>query len=248
MLVMFCSVSYNLGTILAGGGFMSFAIEEWDSILKSWHLPQVAMSKVIRWGNHLENDVSNSLRIQNTLQHTHSLVFMCDVLSYKLQSYVELDEALLLRACHYHDVGEGLCGFDTPYGSKSDNQDLNEYLAFCEFHKDLDEKFFLKQKQAFLLQFAGKDKYFDLFPPDALYPMLTLKKYKPYEVLFFEVLERWEYFFYPLEHCSDGKHMDLLRSVVKNQCPRLDELAEELPGFKEEIWTDSISAKLKSLL
>jgi hypothetical protein len=226
---------------------MSFVIEEWVFILDAWMKPQVLMSEVVRWGSYLQTNGGASIRRQNTLQHTHSLWFMADLLLFKLSGYVQLDEVLIMRACHYHDVGESLCGFDVPYAFKNTEQDLNEYLAFCDLHSKLDEEFFMKTKKAFLLQFAGKDMAG--FPDEALKIMELLNEQNRYEVLFFEALERLEYFFYPLEHCLDGKdHLVLLKSVVENQCPSLDRLADSLPGFKETMWTPEISAKFKSLL
>ena len=225
---------------------MGFQIGAWQNLLVGWRQPQLDLPDVFRWGKFSNTDYKHLLRSQNTLQHTYAMLYLCDVLTTRLESHVRLDEALLFRACYLHDVGEGLRHLDVCYDDKQNNDDLEEYRAFVKSFCEFDRLIWPKYHRAFLLQFVQSCPV--EFPQEAISIIEDLRKNNYYEVLAFKAIERWDYLFYPLEHSSEDACLHLLKAVARNQVPKLNEIADQLPGFREEIWTPEIAAQFQTLL
>jgi len=134
-----------------------------------------------------------------------------------------------------HDVGEGILGKDTPYIDKSVDRDLEEYLAFRRCYEVLDPVVFDRLHRAFLLQFAQKNP--GTFPEDARRIMAEIVKKFPMETFAFDAIERWDYVLYALEQYHERGNEKILVQVLRNQVKHLNILANELPGFGDEIWT-----------
>jgi len=152
-----------------------------------------------------------------------------------LKNHISLNETLLLRAFKVHDLGEVLTKRDVLVQNKIDHLDLEEYLVFVDAFSHLRKEVFYQFKLAFLLQFARKNP--NCFPEDTRIAMKYLTENFMYEAIVFEALESWEYIFYPLKAFQNGTDKLLLTRFLKNQIPRLQKFAEELPGFREEVFT-----------
>lgn len=212
-----------------------FPSESWLKIIKLWVLCQTEMAKILRWQEPVE--IRGERRTQNSLEHTYALTWLVVPFAAKLSRYVKLDIELLLLACLVHDQGEGFTSRDILWTRKTETHDLEEYLAFTEAYKKckLPEQAFRLFQRAFLLQFAlSKPKS---FPADARKIMADLVHRKRYEALAFKALENWDYFMYAVEQYQEKKNLLLLPHIIKHHCEIFNELARDLPGFGQMMWT-----------
>jgi len=224
---------------------MDFPFPETKELIDVWRSGQLNLPKVLRWGWYVENGTA---RPQNCLQHQYSISILATLFLQKFRHYVTLDQTLFLTAVLVHDHGEGETkaeeGKDTLYFNKTLEGDLAEYLAFVERYKKLGKDFLRYYKRAFLLQFSRKDP--ECFPLEARQIMSELRRTHKHEILAFEAIERWDYLLYAIEQYVERDDSKPLLSVCSNNLVRLNELAVELPGFREEVWTSKMQKWLES--
>jgi hypothetical protein len=209
-----------------------------------WLSGQLGLRKAVRWKKY--RNKNEAVREQDSLQHSYSLVVIGMICLTKLRRYVVLDAELLLKALTIHDHGEGELGIDTHYIDKTDDGDLNEYLAFERRFQQLDSEIYSSFEDAFLLQYAGRDR--EIFPADARSVMARLRVRYPREILAFEAIESWDYLLFAIEQYEELGFTMMMVQVLRNQVDRLDRYARDLPGFGQEIWTSEIQAWARDLL
>jgi hypothetical protein len=155
-----------------------------------------------------------------------------------LEPFVRLDQSLLSAAFKIHDFGEGELNRDIPQPEKTEDHDLQEYLAFCQRFKRLPKPVFEHFQRAFLLQFCLD--FTDNFPDEAKEIMADLAKNKKMEALVFRAVEYWDYLLFALEQYAVNEDGVLLTILLKNHTGVLENLKKELPGFEQLFWTEKI--------
>lgn len=209
--------------------------EFWPGIPEILQESQTIFKGIYRWGVY-----GNSVRKQNDLQHSFSITILASIFMAKISLYNRpIDQALVLNAFLIHDYGEGLLGRDICLTDKVKNDDLDEYLAFVNRYSALDKTVFNQFHRAYLLQYAI-DKERPDFPLAAQEIMSSLRGNHMLEVYIFRAVETWEYILYALEQHQNG-HKTILAEVMGNAKQRISCLADNLPGFKEAIWTREIA-------
>jgi len=209
----------------------------WKDVIDIWTSGQVGLPEVERWSVHASQGSDHGgIRKQNSLQHSYSITLLGSMLIRSSREYIAgLDEILLLNSLLVHDHGEGELGRDIVAINKNENADLEEYNAFCSRFKQLPKYLFNFYHEAFLLQFALAKP--NSFPPKARSVMAYLKKFKKMECLLFEFIERWDYLVYALEQYSIRGNERILVNVLRPQSKRFNQLAKEIPGARELVWT-----------
>lgn len=205
-----------------------------QSLEGCWRDVQSEMQKVTRWDS-VRKDWPN-LRLQNDLQHTYGMEGLTIRLLCQLREKfpeLKLDETLVLTSVHVHDQGEMRLQSDIPYSLKTDERDLEEYLAYekhliCE--TPATAKFL---RRAFLLQFALKNP--KCFPDDARELMKDLAANNKNEAHVFDCIERIDYMLFANESWDKDIPYVLVR-VLRNQFEKFEELAGKFPPFKELLW------------
>ena len=211
--------------------------ESLAALIDAWKHGQVHLPKVVRFTQYVGQNPR--LRRQDTLAHVHGLALMCSIMLNRLSQHVPwLDKALFLQAVIVHDMGEGELGNDVIFLKKSSERDLEEYLAFKARFIPLGESDWMELQRAFLLQFA--DARSPCFPEEERAVMAELHRTKKYEAVLFSALESFDYLLYAAECFLDHGDGKVLYEVSGRQVPRLDEFAQRLPGFSEEVWTPQI--------
>lgn len=207
----------------------------WPGIPKILEESQIILNNVYRWGIY-----GDTVRQQNDLQHSYSISILASIFMAKISLYNRpIDRALVLNAFLIHDYGEGALGRDICLKNKVENDDLDEYFAFIDKYSLLDKEVFNQFHRAYLLQHAIKAQRSD-FPPNAQEIIKTLQENHMLEVLIFRAVETWEYILFALEqHWND--HPFILSQVMENAKQRITFLTDNLPGFKEAIWTKEIA-------
>ncbi len=189
-------------------------------------------------------------RKTNCLEHSLSMVILGMMVAPRVERHLPrlLDKALLYTTLGLHDLGEGALKSDVLFQDKTIERDVQEYLAFCEGYRDMHSDTLQGFKRAFLLQFALGDT--TAYPADAQQIMAILKVTHRYEALLFMGLEHWDYLLYALEqYQAPDRHLliPLIRVIVLST-PYLDQVANELPGFREKIWTDEARGQTQEFL
>lgn len=216
----------------------------WREIHGVWLSGQVGLPQVERWKKYRKKHPG--VRRQDSLQHSHSLVYLGMIAVRLLRPYVVLDGELILGALAIHDHGEGELLVDMHYIDKTDDDDLNEYQAFVERFRSLPKPQFDVFHQAFLLQFAGRGR--ERFPPESRSIMQWLRDNKPMEVLAFEAIETWDYLLFAMEQEFELGYTEMMVQVLRNQMDKLTRYASELPGFRQQIWNHEVQAWARELL
>ncbi len=211
--------------------FLQNCVDVWSGI-------QVRMPKVIRWGRFIEKN--DELRKQDCLQHTIALSVLGNIMITMLSKYVDLDKHLLLTAFLIHDLGEGELGRDIVLAEKNveADDDLDEYLAVRNMFSFLPKEAFDEFHRAFLLQFCLEEH--KGFPSDAREIMAELAETRKMEALAFYAIERWDYFMYAFEQFQKNNDRHILHVVIGGHGNELERINLELPGFKEQFWTDDV--------
>ncbi|MDP3836969.1 MAG: hypothetical protein Q8Q67_02620 [bacterium] len=219
--------------------------KSWAGVSDVWLTAQTILTGVTRWSRYQNTPI----RQQNDLQHSYSIAILAKIFLEKIDRYniPTLDKELIITAFLVHDHGEGELKRDYPYGHKPSNSDLEEYLAFCKRYEQLGPAVFPSFERAYLLQYALEDLKLD-FPVSAQMTTKSLTAYKRKEALCFTAIEIWDYLLYALEQDAAKTNDIILSNVLKNHVHRLDDIALQLSGFKQEIWTDEISESLKALI
>ena len=198
--------------------------------------------KIIRFGQYVE-EFGPRIREQDGHEHRASVSFLFTYAMMKLRKHVALDEGLLLRCINHHDEPEGIIGKDVIAPTKTDKDDLEEYLAFESIYSELGDDVWPELQRAFLLQFCLTNPA--CFPDDARTIMGALAKEKRNEALFFDGVQRIDYLYYAYECHLRGVHK-ILHGVAVRQVEKLDRIAQELPGFQKELWTARVSLFFKT--
>jgi len=159
-----------------------------QELLPTWLEPQEELLAVVRWSR-WEN--KGEVRRQNTLQHTHSILFLAATVLPRLVEYGAVkDQALILSALLVHDHGEGILKRDVLYDNKTIGGDVDEYKAFVRRNERLPTKSWNALHRAFLLQFAHKDPEDILaFPLEAQVILEGLEEDHAGDALIFSALE-----------------------------------------------------------
>ncbi len=211
--------------------------KSWPGVADILLTSQLILQKVWRWKSY------EGVRRQNDLQHSYSITILAKILVEKLNKYFDgfcFDKDIIITAFLVHDHGEGELKRDIQYGKKKNCDDLDEYYSFVERYKQLGEEVFSSFHYAYLLQYCIEGR--KEFPVEAQKIMAWLKENKYPEALIFEAVEVFEYILFALEQDKKGNNKEILLDVCKNQLPRMEKLARDLPGFKEEIWTEEVQA------
>lgn len=208
----------------------------WNDCQAIWSDVQTSLKNVIRWTN--RRKVMPGLRIQDCLQHSFSIGLLGDIVIIMLEPFVRLDQSLLSTAFKIHDFGEGELNRDIPFPEKTEDHDLQEYLAFCQRFKRLPKSVFEHFQRAFLLQFCLDPT--DNFPNEAKEVMADLAKSKKMEALVFRAVEYWDYLLFALEQYAVNEDAVLLTILLKNHTGAFKKLKTELPGFEQLFWTEEI--------
>lgn len=218
----------------------------WDDVLCVWRSCQVGLPQVMRWSKYHQENGQPRTRKQDSLQHSHSIAVLGHIFCHKIRGYILLDEILLHRALLIHDHGEGEILRDTHYVDKSENGDLDEYCAFVKCYSSLPEDLFAEFHRSFLLQFAWRNPI--SFPWEARVIMNELAMTHASECHAFDAIERWDYILYAVEQFIDFGNAKILVQTMRNQMNHMDRIVEELPGFGDRIWTNSIRSSFVDLL
>lgn len=205
----------------------------WSGINDVLLTSQIILRKVYRWSRF------SGVRKQNVLQHSYSVVILAKIMVEKLDKYVALDKELILTSFLVHDHGEGELIRDICYDNKKTIDDLDEYLAFIKRYGQLDKNVFSAFNRAYLLQYCLSEK--NDFPLEAQEIMKEMRVENHLEALIFEAVEVWEYLLYSLEQDKKSNNKIILHDVYKTHIERMEQLSNEILGFKEEIWTKKVS-------
>lgn len=217
--------------------------EIWLGISDVWLTSQTILQGVFRWGKY----ESTGIRPQDDLQHSYSVAILASIFVLKISPYNPgLDQNLILTAFLLHDHGEGELRRDVCWDFKKASDDVKEYLAFSKRYRQLGKKTFVILERAYLLQYALKER--PDFPRKAQMVLKDLAKNNYREALIFSAIEIWDYLLYALEQNQTKPDPDILIGVVKNQLPRMNALAEKLPGLKQTIWTEEIVEAFQKVL
>ncbi len=214
----------------------------WPGISETLQEAQTILTSIYRWSKY----VDTGIRQQDDLQHSYSITLLASIFMNMLNWYNPLvDQALVLNAFLVHDYGEGLLGRDICLTDKVKNDDLAEYTAFISRYSALDKKAFEQLHKAYLLQYAIEER--PDFPSSAQEIISNLRATRMIEILIFRAVETWEYILYALEQHNSG-HQTILAEVMGNAQQRLAFLSDNLPGFKEVVWTKEITKAFQESL
>ncbi|MBL7058547.1 hypothetical protein ISS03_04365 [Patescibacteria group bacterium] len=206
----------------------------WKEELRIWSQGQISMESVCRWSRFERTGI----RRQTNLAHTHGLTTLGIILLEKLKPHIQIDDLLVIEALHIHDISEGILQRDISALAKVSQHDLEEYEAFEREFSILEEAVYNRLRKAFLLQFVLKD--YSWLPPNIQSLVCVLKESYYMEAKVLRSLELWDYFMFGLEQYSLRKNPDILVSVVKTNIVELSNIANQIPGFCEEVWTKEV--------
>lgn len=214
----------------------------WPGIPQILQESQTIFKSIYRWDIYGDN-----VRKQDDLQHSYSISLLVSIFVTKIDLYNRpIDRSLILDAFLVHDYGEGLLGRNICLTDKIRTDDLDEYRAFINRYSFLDQKVFDRFHRAYLLQYAIDEQRPD-FPPIAQEIIASLRTNQIIEALIFRAVETWEYILYALEQHWNG-HETILTEVLGNTKQRISFLSDNLPGFKEAIWTKEIAEAFQESL
>ena len=232
-----------------------YNIEKWTALAVSLGQLQHDLASIQRWGKFNVGDQGLLIgkledcrvkRLQSVCHHAVEIGEICEVVIHLLASHLalaglQLDWSLLRQAVRVHDFGEAVhveAGNDISMPLKTDDDDRQEYEHFVQFLDKayLDcEEFKAQMRRAFLLQFCLHGN--GSLPQDI---MTDLKANHRTEALMFEAIERWGYLIYALEQYTRFQNVDIVRDVLIRNAPHYKRLSQDLPGFKEVLWTDNM--------
>ncbi len=230
----------------------TLALADMMKTVEAWKTGQVLLPNVPRWNNY--NKIKG-VRLQNTLQHTHSVVFFGMWMLERMEEYLSpmFDKYFFITSLHLHDEGEGIIGEDTLYDLKTPEKDAKEYSAFAEYYKPLlERKVWEHVHAAYLLQYCTKDV--SKFPKEARGIVQGLLHSKKDEALLFDLVERVDYMLYAIEQYDALKEKNpkeglrILQEVwqVRQRSPILN-LREKILG-SELIWSNELTQELDEIV
>lgn len=201
---------------------------------RTWRRLQHGQEQIVRFNRFLPR-YDGRMRHQNGHEHRCSVCFLFTQTMIEIRPFVVLDELLLTRCVEHHDEPEGILGLDLPANMKQSSDDLKEYLIFEELYKPLGFEVWEELQRSFLLQFCLENPA--CFPEDARGVMDWLATNHCNEALFFQGVQMYDYLFYAFECFAEHGAAEIMDEVSANQVPRLDRIANLLPGFREVVWT-----------
>lgn len=230
------------------------------AILDVWQSGQVLCQNVVRWGPN--SDIEGLGRKQSVLQHLYSIQVLARIFRSKLRLHLrahvaslcaeEADEFLpswdtIFDCLLFHDHGEGELyaqqGFDLGPEQQDDGMAaVREDAALAARVSQLGDpparEFIFRSR----LQFVPSDKELPDSAPELLRDdQSILRKYYGLEGKIFEAIERYDYLLYAFEHRDDpAVGPKKILKVLFRHVGRLSDLAREIPGFREEIWTHEL--------
>lgn len=208
------------------------------------------LENVFRWSEYYEDGIDKGMKKQSVLSHEHTFSVFAGTAARLLNPYVfkktgkHLDLLLLETSFKFHDHGEGLLGRDIIAPKKTSQDDLKEYLSFMEHIGDFPSFIKKEYEYAFLLQFALENPF--CFPNDARCLMEDINSFHFFEALTFRALEKFEYLIFPMK--NEKKHKYLLTWVIRKQLHMFKEFSEELPGFRDVLFTVEVEEMLLQYL
>lgn len=210
--------------------------------LRQWISLQEGMTAVIRWGKYRK--VYPKVRRQTNAEHTLAILWSALVLLPLIkQRHPNFDGELFLAAVLCHDFGEGVRKLDVDLKDKTSQQDVDEYLAYAGFIKELDPASKAYALRAFLLQQVEKN--WEGFPPEAIEVLKELKATRPLESKFIRGLEYYDYACSAMAHPAEHA---MLIWVLRNGAAKLNQLADDEPSFRQIVWTLDHSRWAEDLL
>lgn len=170
----------------------------------------------------------NGIRRQNVADHTLSKLLAFNILLPSLQNIFgkNVDYDLLFTCIMFHDFGEykrrknsKTKSFDILVHKKVPSDDVAEYERFMELLGKCDLGWFWNKRleEAFILQYILTTSQH--FPVEIQSKMIRMKRNKVTRntAILFQILEKWEYLFYGVEH--KDKHPTILKNVVGRNAP-----------------------------
>lgn len=191
-------------------------------------------NKIIRFNRFLSK-LGHRMRLQNGYDHRASVQAVATECMIDMSSYVRLDQLLITRAFNHHDEPEGILGVDHPATEKKDVHDLEDYVIFEKLYRSMSAKVWAALQEAFLLQFCLTNP--SCFPDDARQVMAWLARDHRHDALFFQAIQQYDYLLYGYDQLVNRGIVEIINEVSRNQMGSLDAMREELPGFREVVWT-----------
>lgn len=200
---------------------------------------QGGMESVPRW----EKYVAMGATPENDLQHTFTASQLAVYVIESLSCDNDMDRYLVLKSVLLHDLGE-VTTRDTHYIDKDGSQDLAEIAAFVEqisiFPYDIRQNYL----KGFLLQFVSERARIDRTSlghlPEVQRVLDELLVTHYVEGLMFEAIERYGYILYAYREYIQRNDIAILLQVLRHQHPALCALAEELPGFADRFYPETL--------
>jgi hypothetical protein len=189
------------------------------------------------------------IRIQNGHGHTNSIMTLATVYMYDLSQYIPLNQGLLIMCFWLHDQPEGFLGRDILLTDKSASHDADEYRALRRHFENHSGVWENSIQIAYLLQFCIKsDTELQAFGDEACKTMQWLRKDFEKEAWFFRGIELIDYLYWAYEAYEVHGHRHIIEEVTRNNFANLDEVARNLPGFKEVVWTSEVRSFFRQFI
>lgn len=214
---------------------MNFDAHVMGPLTRVWK-SQELLPQVLRWGRYLKE--GERIHRQCLAQHVWGVQLVAAAVVHAVREHTVLDSSLLLHAFLVHDHGEAELGRDHCAPVKRAEHDLEEYHAFVQRFGLLDEATFHMFRRAFLLQFVlpGKD---ELLPQCARLVTAELRETHYREAVAFRLIELLDYLAYAMAQWFGRNNYRILADVIESSRTEIDDLALQLPGFRETVWTDA---------
>ncbi len=216
--------------------------DPFNGLMLPWQNAQAPMAEVVRWGNFPGYN-------QSLLAHNNSIPYVLMWIQSRLCDRGDIDWLLLTQAIQSHDQGEPLSGGDEHAGNKTNDKDLQEYLAVREYMASADYRFRQLFMRAFLLQYVRKPQWWSYMSDDCRKTLVTMAAKFSREAVIFEATERLDYLASAVEGYRRGIRNEaetMIDHVLRNQVPKLDALAEEWAPLSA-VWSPDLRQQLVSL-
>ena len=217
-------------------------IDKWKRLIDVQFWPQKELSQVIRWAEMTE--AVGELIVQDVQGHTLALLPLVIEFTRLLQPYNpdRFDLALLMAAIYVHDFPEAITG-DIAVPNHSEIEDVQESATMIELMQKFPHNSYELYYDAFHLQFVTKSAVPESFSTKSCDTIKRLSATKQTQALLFRAVEEMDHLFYGMA-CLDIGQPLVLAEAFYSQYHRYQMLAKDLPGFKEEIWTDDLRLEL----
>ncbi len=213
--------------------------------LASWDTVQESMSAVTRWDQ--LRAIYEKIRMQTSGEHSFSFSLWVDSVVRKLnrEAGAGLDRSLLVLAAMQHDIPEGILKLDVSFKEKKDEHSLAELRAFQHYMEGKSKADQEEIMYAFLVQFAKEMP--SCFPEWAKDIMQDILAFHYKEAIFFPFSERYDYLMMGLSYFKATGDPELLKGLIRDHGPELDEAVKELPELAI-IWSFGFKARCLKVL